>query len=634
MEIVKHKSRKPILPEPEDIVEQLGLKLVKLGGDSLKKSGIHLNLLKQSGILSGPSRDVNLIRRTVEAISQLLREEGLESILAKTLEMDQFSLKNDNLADACTVTSVIWTNAAIMHARLDEAKLPILQNVPALKSAVAEPNPASGIAAAWQKVLIKDYVPIFEVAQQLLIKVAFENRIGVFQALRRMANDAVEIADTYADLGMDHAGELFNKVMGNQRSDGAFFTRPIAASLLSELALQATGETNWSDPDVWERLRCFDPACGSGTLLVAMITAIKMRIEKYGGNKQDSLKFHQLAVEDLMMGADINPVSLQIAGCQLTLGNVHVHYKNINLWSMEYSGGKNNVKTGSPEILVDSNFWVNKPDEIELDYHDDASSQLEMHRRTPSSNQLHSNNEIVGRLINKPPQIIMMNPPYTPWKDIGSKFEKNQQKSVRDRLGTIWDSISNKEEMLRMKKTSIAPLFETIGIELTHRSHGVIALVRPLVFVTMASAKNQRAILAQKIHIDYILVCHDPANINMSWDTSINECLIVGKYDKNKMDVPTKFISIDRMPSSPEESHELISAIFSGVPFDGSVFDWSYDHMKNGNWSPGAFREANLAGLLSKLITNNININQNWGGGGMEGYKIRYLEVLLTSKLT
>ncbi len=616
MKEAKRTPPKKTPTSPNIIQEELGLKLVRLGGDALHQSGIHLNLLEKSGILSGPKRDVNLIRITVEAISQLLREEGLETILAKKLEMDQFSQTDDNSADACTVTAVIWTNAAIMHARLDEANLPILRNVPTLKTAVADPNPASGIAEAWQKVLTKDYVPIFEVAQDLLLKVAFENRVGVFEALRRMAKDAIEIADTYADLGMDHAGELFNKVMGNQKSDGAFFTRPIAASLLSELALHATGESDWSNPNVWDRLRCFDPACGSGTLLVAMITAIKLRIEKSGGNKEQLLDFHQRAVEDLIMGTDINPVSLQIAGCQLTLGNVKVHYERINLWSMDYgliSSGAvdiDKVRTGSPELLVDPRFWVDKPAQLQLNHTDHADSKLSLH----SWDKLDSNDEIVGHLERNPPRIIMVNPPYTPWKNIGLKFENNIQNAVRERLRRIWDSVSEKDEMLQMRKTSIAPLFESIAIELARRSNGVVALVLPLVFITMASAKNQRALIAQKIHVDYILACHDPSNINMSWDTSINECLIVGTYDEKRIGIPTKFISVDRMPSDPNEAHELISAALSGTQFDGSVLEWDYDYMMNGDWLPGAFRDTKLAGLLAEIVASNSNIAENWGG--------------------
>ena len=316
--------------------------------------------------MSGPQRDMNIIQNTVNSVSQLLREEGLEPILANKLEMERIDRSAKDIADACTVTAVIWVNAAIMHARITEARISGMHNLPSLTSAVADHNPARAIVDAWQKVLTKDYVPIFEVALELLTTVAFENRVGVSQALRRMAKDAVAIADEYADLGMDHAGELFNRVMGNQSSDGAFFTRPIAASMLAELALHATGETDWVNEETWDSLRCFDPACGSGTLLVAMLSAIKLRIERTCKDnttaERQKTKFHTKAVENLMMGADINPVSLQLAGCQLTVGNVGVQYDRINLYRMDYGligdahsrPTLDSVRTGSVELLTDA----------------------------------------------------------------------------------------------------------------------------------------------------------------------------------------------------------------------------------------------------------------------------------------
>ena len=129
-----------------------------------------------------------------------------------------------------------------MHARLEQEQLPQLTGVPSLQSCVSEPNPAVGIVQAWTKVLSKDYSPIFEIALELIQGVAFKNDIVVYDALHRLARDAVDIGNRYASLGMDHAGELFNKVMGNQKSDGAYFTRPIAATMLAELSIEAKSQ--------------------------------------------------------------------------------------------------------------------------------------------------------------------------------------------------------------------------------------------------------------------------------------------------------------------------------------------------------------------------------------------------------
>ena len=603
--------------------ELLGDRLVSLGGDKLKESGILLNLLEKSGIMSGPKRDMNIIQVSVEAISKHLRDEGLERMLAKELDMVRVDRGKSGTADACTVTAIIWMNSAIMHARLDESSLAILSGARKLEKMIADPTPARGIADAWQKILTKDYIPIFEVALELLMAVAFENRVGVSEALRRMAKDAVAIADEYAEMGMDFAGELFNKVMGNQRSDGAFFTRPSSASMLAELVLHATGETQWQDESTWQRLKCFDPACGSGTLLVAMISAIKRRIRQQAGlgkEEMDNLlsKFHTFAVEQLMMGADINPVSLQLAGCQMTVGNVGVYYERLNLWKMDYGLTNetrisvNSVRTGTPELLVDPRIVEVSDEEIELDHRESSGTNLELY-----SERNLEQNPLIDELVNTPPRIILMNPPYTPWKDIGSKFDTPLQKELRNRLAAIWDVATESESILNQKKTSIAPLFETLATKLAARTDGIVALVRPLVFMTMASARKARSTMARTMHIDFILSSHDPSNINMSWDTSINECLIVASSSSSveELSEPTKFINLDRMPST-DNAHDVISAALSGSEFEGSITEWEYERMLEGDWIPAAFRDTNLANLTKVACSQTDKLYYDWESGG------------------
>ena len=76
---------------------------------------------------------------------------------------------------------------------------------------------------------------------------------GLERALRHIAAEAERIAETYADMGADHAGPLFNRVMGNQASDGAYFTRPTAASIAARLTLDVCGDADWSERAGMER---------------------------------------------------------------------------------------------------------------------------------------------------------------------------------------------------------------------------------------------------------------------------------------------------------------------------------------------------------------------------------------------
>ena len=597
----------------ESTVEnQLGLKLVKLEGNQLADKGVLINLLEKSGIQSGSNRDVNLLQATVNAVARDLRENDLEDVLATRLGMENVDRSSQGNADACQVTAVIWFNASLLHVRLERAGLGQLKNVPSLETAVSRTTPARGMLSAWLEILKKDYTPIFGIAMQLLQDVAFASLEGVSDALRRLAKDSTNIADSYANMGVDYAGELFNKVMGNQRSDGAFFTRPIAATMLAELALHAKGEIDWLNENNWTKLRTFDPACGSGTLLVAMLNAIKRRIRKAGGSKSTVQKFHRYAVESLFMGADINSVSLQLAGCQLTLGELSSTYEKIPLYEMEYGpqgiGGE--VSVGTPEVLLDKRL-NSSSSLLEIDV-PTGSQQLDLHNNSIST-------DISDELVENPPDFVLMNPPYTPWRDIGSKFSKPITKKLRKRLSDIWNEVGQYEPLLSNSKSSLASLFEVLATRLIKRSQGVAGLVRAATVLFAEDARSFRKTLASETHIDYVLTSHHPSNFNMSWDTNVHECLIVFSKAKTRENRPTLFINLHKFPESIDQACKTIESAVQGLNFEGNCIEWNYDLVRGGDWSPASFGEAQLSALAHQATCQNPHLRFdliNTGGGG------------------
>ena len=604
-----------------DQQRDLGYKLLHLEGDALKETGIHLNLLEKSGIQSGSKRDVNVLRSTVDAVAINLRTEGLEDTLALRLGMENVERSSKGAADACAVTSVIWLNAAIIHARLEKAQVRQLRNITSITESVSHIRPAIGLMEAWRKVLIKDYVPIFEIALELLQDVAFENLEGVSNALRRLSKDAVEIADHYANLGMDHAGELFNEVMGNQRSDGAFFTRPLAAAMLVELSLESLGSVDWLNESEWNRLRTFDPACGSGTILVAMMSAIKDRIKRAGGDSKLIRRFHSYAVEHLMIGADINPVSLQLAGCQLTLGDMGVAYEKINLHLMDYGAEPDNpkttAKTGSVELLVDDRIAPNDNELTSLSGTTSRSQLLDMRLGSAATD--------LGDVLDaNPPSFVLMNPPYSPWRNTGEKFSTDVQLALRERLTHIWDQKAASNSLLKGKKTTIALLFETLAFNLAQLSNGVMGFVRAGTLATAEDARETRRTFAANAHIDFVVTSHDPLNFNLSWDTNIHECLIVmSRVDKNQRR-PTLFINLHKFPESIDEARESMRNAIKGREFNGSSIYWDYERVKDGDWSPAVFGDCELAesahvALTSTSCLRSDLIQSTTQGGG--GYK-------------
>lgn len=90
---------------------------------------------------------------------------------------------------------------------------------------------------------------------------------------------------------------------------GAFFTNPRAAKLLAELAIN-----KWDE-------KVLDPACGSGTLLVAAYWTKMKRVEEQGiGISRDYL--HELFIKDHIVGIDIMQFAKELTTINLALQNI------------------------------------------------------------------------------------------------------------------------------------------------------------------------------------------------------------------------------------------------------------------------------------------------------------------------
>ena len=105
--------------------------------------------------------------------------------------------------------------------------------------------------------------------------------------MRWIADTAVGVADELASLRFDHAGSLYHRLLASARYDGSFYTNNVSAMLLARLAL-TEDMANWSNPDDLANLKIIDPACGTGTLLMAAMHAIRDRHENAAGAEADS----------------------------------------------------------------------------------------------------------------------------------------------------------------------------------------------------------------------------------------------------------------------------------------------------------------------------------------------------------
>ena len=561
-------------------------------------SAIKVNLLAKSGLKDNRvMRDLNILEESVSEAARHLRADGLLAPLNRHFGLDRLKRSDKKSADGCTIAALLMMNAAMLHQRIANGRwLSGVRDLAAVKNDV---NVVRAIDRQWRDIMSHDFLPVLKPAVDAIAVVEDTRKLaGLERALRHVAAKAESIAETYADMGADHAGPLFNRVMGNQASDGAFFTRPVAASLAARLTLDAVGETNWTNPAAWRELKTVDLACGSGTLLAAILTDMKRRAKDAGANEDALAALQKIAVEETVKGLDINPVSLQLAASQLTAGNSRISYRQMGLHLMPYGPDRYDpakISSGTLELLGQKAIVARRN---QLDLPDDAIASQAVWDPT-------SDAELEDAVdAAKDTRIIIMNPPFTNRVKMGEKFATETQKALRQRADHMERTIVRNDPVLEgfVDKNSIAPLFVALADKCAVNEDGVLTMVRPTIAFSNPSGLGERLVLAQRWHIHTVLTCHQPGNVNMSQGTGINESLIImRRHDGHKP--PTRFISLDRLPTDESEivdfHHNLQNIGEDNLIANGwgETTLWDSERIEAGDWTPAIWRSPSLANI-------------------------------------
>ena len=591
------KQRKPRRSR-EEVARESAMRMLRLSGMEEHGNAIKLNLLTKSGLSDDRViRDLNILEGSIKEAAHHLRTDELVGPLNRHLRLDNLkeaSLKKQ--ADGCTIAALLMMNAAMLHQRISNGRwLPGISDLATVKNDVAV---VRRIRREWERIMRHDFLPVLEPALESIYAIEETGKAGGLErALRHITAEAERIAETYADMGADHAGPLFNRVMGNQASDGAFFTRPPAAALAARLALDACGDADWSDDEVWRRHKTVDLACGSGTLLAAVLTDMKRRAKEQGADERRLAELQKLGVEAVIKGLDINPVSLQLAASQLTAGNQDIRYRRMGLHEMPYGPDKRDPKrigVGTLELLGQQAIV---PQTNALGLPDDA---IGSHAVWGPAGDIKLEDAVDSV---QDARIIIMNPPFTDRAKMGEKFPAATQQLLRTRADSLKNILVSEdpklEGLMGKGSRSLRPLFVALADRCANSDSGILTLINPTIALCNPSGLHERRILAQRYHIHTVLTSHQPRQINLSQNTNINESIVVAKrHDGPKP--PTRFIQLDRMPTDEAQVHDLHRCLLEceAGQLDngwGEVSYWPAARMAAGDWTAAVWRSPELA---------------------------------------
>lgn len=544
-------------------------------------------VVAQSGLARPGQMVTDEITWAVESAGKVFAKSGdldmnLAGVLGLKIDAEEFKSM-----DVCKISALLVINACLLHRRLQDK----VDGLPRLGDINGSTNPYKLLMESWGIILEKDYAPVFEPALKVIEVLPDADR-SVRNALYRLVDRADAMADSLNELGYDHAGPLYHKILGTAQSDSANYTDNVSAIMLARLAFSEEF-ADWNDVRKVTKLRVMDPACGTGTLLMAALKTIKDRMGYNSMDKYSRVKIHSKLVEDVLCGLDINRHAVQLAACNLTLGAPTIDYKSMNLYTMKHGPQPDSdaVKAGSVEILRAASSR-------------DTWKALVQPLRDLSDMQAR---QVDGAKIQYPIHnldVIIMNPPF------GSNLSRNRKYPPDVVKQMQKNELAIRTELKRMDRkagdvidaNSIRTFFTPLADRLLNPTRGILAQVLPVTACTSTSGLMERKFLADRFWVERIVTSHDPKRANFSYKTSIHECLLICRRYDGDVKPPTEFISLYRMPKNFKEAVELADAISGGnLGRWGSVMPWPSERVRTGDWSLVQWYDTGLVDEILRL---------------------------------
>ena len=494
---------------------------------------------------------------------------------------------------------LVLATAVMFHAQLDKHRAgiaPLVDNrfsrplpfeddwpPPLAAECAASDDPIGAFDAAWDLWLAVDYKPIFATARNALSGCAQDAALSA--AVRGVAKASIRVARNIIGLRHDLLGRIFHRVLESARYDGSFYTTTAAATLLAALAIRED-MCDWSDTGAISRLRVTDPACGTGTLLMAAAE----RIRDLTGRERNE-RVSRLLIENVLTGYDVNLTATHLAATTLGLISPTTTFKEMKVGRALLGVENGAAYLGSLEFLSREGqpLLLPWPTGVEQIGGDREISQVE------------------------PADLVIMNPPFTRDSLRHDQFSREDELKLKAREKELFADLPTH---LSGNSGSFLLLADSIAKSQT----GTVASILPSVIATNASGLEIRKYLAKKFYIETILTSHDPTRIYFSENTSIGEMLLVCRRPSTCRTAPPprtppKIVNLYENPATPAAALGVARDIVEGNTenIKGTVQAWPHSRIAEGNWGGVQFLSPFLCETFSKIRNGELYLTQQLG---------------------
>ena len=477
--------------------------------------------------------------------SQLLSSPGTLARVARVFGTDPSD-------EAANMAALVIINAMVFQERLasnEAAFQPV--------SAAIQDGRFSRLTLLqlWGHILNIDYYPIFSMARDTVREIS---EVEAATVLGECARTAAALLGMGAVGRHDLAGQTFNRLISERKLLAAFYTSIPASTLLAGLALHPDrwSHIDWSNSERISELRIIDPACGTGTLLMAAYRQMVQNHLSAASEHSDDSSIHRALVEKVIVGADVVQAAIHLTAATLAAMSPTVRFQQMQLHSLRLGTETQTDLRGKEvrDVYLGSLDWL-KASEIQSSF---SATEEQIGATTGA-----------GSIVQHPrADLVISNPPFTRRGSDGGKEDAlarvfslpegdlESQQSIAKRTSALLKGTAANQ--IAGHGSSFTVLADRMTIP-----GGRIALVLPVTALFGESWRKIRQMLASRYELEFVVSSHDPGLLSMSYDTDIAEALLVARRlrDGEQASGRGRFVNLWRAPYLETDALALVRAV-------------------------------------------------------------------------